>query len=138
MKAGDAKLPDIEWKTNYISGHSYLTYMNKCLLSTVYDICLEQFVKFPTRGENTLDIFLTNRPSLIEKCKPVPGVSDHDIVFVKASTTTEDTPMEACRYCKHEARNDVLSFSNKLTSRCTTGTDVNTVRNSFKELTSNL
>ena len=70
--AGDANLPDIEWKINFISGHSYPTHMNQCLLNTVCDIGLKRIVRFPTRRENTLDIFLTNRPSLIEKCKPVP------------------------------------------------------------------
>ena len=42
-------------------------------------------VKFPTRERNTLDVFITNRPSLFQKCKPVPGVSDHDIVFVEST-----------------------------------------------------
>ncbi len=42
-------------------------------------------VDFPTRGENTLDLFLTNRPSLINRCQGLPGISDHDVVFVDSN-----------------------------------------------------
>ena len=36
-------------------------------------------VTFPTRLENTLDIFITNRPTQVSKCTSIPGLSDHDI-----------------------------------------------------------
>ena len=39
---------------------------------------LSQMATFPTRLDNTLDVFLTNRPSLVNSCEPVPGISDHD------------------------------------------------------------
>ena len=35
-------------------------------------------VTFTTRLDNTLDVFLTNCPSLVNSCEPVPGISDHD------------------------------------------------------------
>ena len=38
-------------------------------------------VNFPTREKNTLDLFATNRPSLVTKCIPLPGVSDHEMVL---------------------------------------------------------
>lgn len=41
-------------------------------------------VNAPTRGSNILDIFLTNRPSLIEACEIVDGISDHEAVMVKS------------------------------------------------------
>ena len=37
-----------------------------------------------TRQSNTLDIFLSNRPSLTNKCRILPGLSDHDIVHISA------------------------------------------------------
>ena len=40
-----------------------------------------QLVDFPTRNENTLDLFFTNRPSLVRYCTGAPGISDHDIVL---------------------------------------------------------
>ncbi|XP_038045149.1 uncharacterized protein LOC119719722 [Patiria miniata] len=42
-------------------------------------------VNFPTRGDNTLDIILTNRPSLTNRCSGLPALSDHDMVFMDAN-----------------------------------------------------
>ena len=39
---------------------------------------MEQVVNFPTRKQNTPDLLITNRPSFINKCIPVPGFGDHD------------------------------------------------------------
>ena len=97
--SGDVNLPDIDWETHTIKGHNYPISINQCFLNSIYDTGSDQIVRFPTRGESILDVFLTNHPYLIEKCKTVPGVSDHDIVFVEASTRatrTKNLPIEAC------------------------------------------
>ena len=52
------------------------------LTDTLLDHRLTQLVNFPTRKENTLDIFTTNRPSLVIKCTPIPGISDHEAIVV--------------------------------------------------------
>ena len=39
-------------------------------------------VKIPTRGENILDLFFTSYPYLVNKCKTIPGVGDHDAVLI--------------------------------------------------------
>ncbi|XP_056006769.1 uncharacterized protein LOC130050570 [Ostrea edulis] len=44
-------------------------------------------VAFPIRLNATLDLFMTNRPSLVDKCTPAPGVGDHDIVLVTSSAS---------------------------------------------------
>ena len=44
-------------------------------------------IMFPTRGSNTLDIFATNRPNLINRCTPIPGSSDHDGISVESFVT---------------------------------------------------
>ena len=36
-------------------------------------------------SNNTLDIVVTNRPSLVNRCECEPGLSDHDIVFLDAN-----------------------------------------------------
>ena len=46
-------------------------------------------VTFPTRGENTLDLFLTNCPSLVNKCTPLPAIGDHEIVFTDLGITPQ-------------------------------------------------
>ena len=43
---------------------------------------LEQMQRQPTRLDNTLDLWLTNKqPSLMKQCNSIPGISDHDIVL---------------------------------------------------------
>ena len=50
---------------------------------------LEQVVNFPTRDNNLLDIFATNRPTLVQSCKPIPGVSDHETVCVTSDISAK-------------------------------------------------
>ena len=82
---GDANLPDIDWKSSTVTGHNYLLSINNAFIDLMYDLGSEQIVDFPTRSSNTLDIFVTNRPTLVNKCIPIPGLSDHDIVMVDAN-----------------------------------------------------
>ena len=46
-------------------------------------------VTFPTRKEHTLDVFLTNRPSLVNRCEPLPDIGDHDIVYIDSDITAK-------------------------------------------------
>jgi hypothetical protein len=81
--AGDLNLPDIEWSSESIIGNRYPKIFNEIMLDMTNDLAVEQMVNFPTRNTNILDIFLTNRPSLISRCEPVPGISDHETaVFI--------------------------------------------------------
>ena len=82
MLGGDANLPDIDWKSDTITGHRYSAPINQLYTDTINDIGCEQIVDFPTRTDNTLGIFCTNRPSLIDRCVSLPGISDHYIVLV--------------------------------------------------------
>ena len=51
--------------------------------------CLQQCVKEPTRNENILDIFLTKRPSLLNKCSTIPGLGDQDAVYVETNAKAQ-------------------------------------------------
>ena len=68
----------IDWSSNSIVSHQYSKQINECFIDTFDYCCLDQIVDFPTRKQNTLDILATNRPTLVNKCSPHPGVSDHD------------------------------------------------------------
>ena len=46
---------------------------------------LSQMIRIPIRGKNTLDLFITNFPSLITLVDTIPGVSDHEIVMVQST-----------------------------------------------------
>ena len=78
---GDANLLDIDWSNSSITGNNYSIPINTAFVNVVYDICAEQVVTFPTCLENTLDIFITNRPTLVSKCTSMPGLCDQDIVL---------------------------------------------------------
>ena len=43
------------------------------------DLCnSDQLDNFTSRKNHTLDLVITNRPSFVEKCLPIPGFGDHD------------------------------------------------------------
>ena len=79
--SGDINLPDIDWATDQVTGHQYPKALNESFLQLLARTGMEQLVDFLTRGDNTLDIIITNRPSLINRCEGMPGLSDHDIVY---------------------------------------------------------
>lgn len=43
---------------------------------------MKQMVEKETRGKNTLDLFIADRPSLVQKVTTGPGLSDHHTVIV--------------------------------------------------------
>ena len=83
---GDMNLPDIEWETEQLTTNQYTQSISYSFLDTLANTGLQQIVNFPTRNNNTLDVVLTNRPSLAKQCVGMPGLSDHDIVFVETSS----------------------------------------------------
>ena len=90
--AGDINLPNINWLNCSISGYNYPSSYCNAVLNTFFNAGLTQMVDFPTRNKNTLDIFATNRPTLVNKCIPLPGISDHDIVYIESSLKAVYTP----------------------------------------------
>ena len=84
--SGDINLPDILWDTHSIRrSPQYKASINESGLSLLDRSGLEQMVHFPTRGDNTLDVILTNRPTLVNSCHSLPALSDHDIIFAEVN-----------------------------------------------------
>ena len=79
---GDLNLPAIDWNTHSIVGSNYPVELSSLFLDLLnYSGCV-QLNNVPTRANNILDIFATNKPSLISHCCVVPGVSDHEALPV--------------------------------------------------------
>jgi hypothetical protein len=57
----------------------------------IADNGLVQHVNFPTRDTSTLDLFMTNSPSLINRVEPSPGISDHDVVLIDTTLRAKFT-----------------------------------------------
>ena len=70
---------------------------------------------FPTRKSNTLDIFATNRPGLVNKCVPIPGIGDHEAIYIESSIlATYIPPVRRKIILWHKA--DHCSLSERITS----------------------
>ena len=128
---GDANLPDIDSSNSSITGNNYSIPINTAFVNVVHDICAEQVVTFPTRLENTLDISITNRPTLVSKCTSIPGLSDHHIVLTDANVIPlrQKPPKKADIIGMEE---DFQQFSETFTSEFSVDTPINCIWTSFK------
>ena len=80
---GDFNLPKFSWAENLPSLKQDCNYPSLYgdFADIMADFNLTQMVTEPTRYENTLDLFLTNNPTLVSKVEIMPGLSNHDIVY---------------------------------------------------------
>eukprot|EP00057_Strongylocentrotus_purpuratus_P029222 XP_011683696.1 PREDICTED: RNA-directed DNA polymerase from mobile element jockey-like [Strongylocentrotus purpuratus] len=128
--SGDFNLPDINWKTAAVDGHQYTAALNNCFISTFNDVGLSQTVDFPTRGNRTLDLFLTNRPTLISKCVPLPGVGDHDMILAISDVRAKKLkPVRRKIFLWRKAdfdciKSEILSFGKSFVESNSTNTNV--------------
>lgn len=80
---GDFNLPSLDWNTCSLKTPSVHPRLHNDFLDLLNDHGLQQMVTFPTRENNTLDLFVTNFPSLVPRIEGVPGVSDHFAVYME-------------------------------------------------------
>ena len=93
---------------------------------------------FPTQMENTLDIFYSNRPTLIHKCTPFPGLSDHDMVLVDTNIIPKRQKPVQCRIYlwkrdTESMKNELCEFSMEFSNSYDTSTPVNTLWTKFQQ-----
>ena len=72
-----------------------------------------QIADFPTREYNIaiLDVFFTNCPLYEYTCKPLPGNSDHEIVYVTSAVDIEwQKPFSRKIYLWHKADFDHIKY----------------------------
>jgi hypothetical protein len=94
-----------------IAGHHNPVSLNNTFLELVQDNHLEQVVIFPTRHENMLDLFLANRPSLVNRCEPLPWLGDHGIVYIGADISAKlNKPVKMKIYIWKKANKDKLEY----------------------------
>lgn len=141
---GDTNLPDIDWSTDTISGCSYKREVNETVLQAANNCGLDQMVDFPTRESNLLDVFFTNRPSLIQACYPLPGVSDHEMVYVDSDVSAKyQRPVQRKIWLWSKAnipklKEDMTEFSQDFSSKYSIKSDVNTMWTEFSDKCSQL
>jgi hypothetical protein len=80
---GDFNLPGWDWETRTLKEKCQYPDLHQRFGDILDDTALTQVVTEPTRGENTLDLMITNNPSIITKTQVIPGISDHDIPLLE-------------------------------------------------------
>ena len=136
---GDFNLPDIQWDTHQTTCVHNTKAVNESFMNTFADISLSQLVEFPTRGDNILDRFLSNRPTLVNRIEPLPGISDHDtMVYVNTAVhPMRQRPAKRKILLWKKAdidklQEDSTTLSNNILASHTTTTPINTIWTSFK------
>ena len=81
---GDFNLPDINWDSVEFKPCGQYPSISKSLINIINDHHLQQMVDEPTRDRNILDLCFTNCPAQVDKVSIRTGISDHDMVVVKA------------------------------------------------------
>ncbi|XP_072020074.1 uncharacterized protein [Amphiura filiformis] len=76
--AGDFNLSHIEWDSQSTLPGCQKPGLCRQLIEISNDFGLDQVVKYPTRGDNILELFFTTNSSLVEKTRVLPGMSDHN------------------------------------------------------------
>ena len=104
---GNFNLGDIDWETETVKPNPYKSGLCHQLLQISKDHFLDQLVLEPTRITedigNTLDLFFSNNQSLVNRVEVIPGISDHETVYVESSLRPAKIvtpPRQVKCYCK--------------------------------------
>ena len=79
---GDFNFPGWDWNTKTLKPTNYPALHHE-FKDGIEELCLEVTVNEPTRGKNFLDLFLTNHPNLVPRTENIPGIADHDAVYLE-------------------------------------------------------
>ena len=130
-------LRDFTNDQNFFAFSFFLGLPGSGLSVAVENSGLDQVVDFQTRDDNLLDIFLTNRPSLIQSCKSLPGISDHEIVYVESDVSVKyQRPIRRKIWLWSKAdlprmKEDMNSFSDEFIGKYSIEADIDTMWTEF-------
>ena len=102
-----------------VIGTIYPNNMTKFFIDTIQEKSMEQTVDFPTRLDNIIELVFTTHPSLVNECKSLPGIGDHDIILIDKGieVTRSKTPRHKIYIWKSantdELRKDVKHQTDK-------------------------
>ena len=102
--SGDFNLGHIDWTSSSIIPGKPNVKQHQDILDIIADHSLTQIVDKPTRNDKTLDLIITNYPSIVDNLETIPpiGEADHDILSLEITVSL--------RRCKHKPR-QVLKYS---------------------------
>ena len=135
---GDLNLPDINWPDCTIQGHSYPVDINKRFIDMLLTTHTEQMITTPTRQNNILDIFITNRPSLTSQCHTIPGLGDHHAISIHSSAQARRAkPIRRKIHLWRHAdidklKQDACTFTTSFTETFTINSSIHTMWDNIK------
>ena len=105
IMSGDFELGHIDWTSSSIIPGKPNVEQHQDLLDLIADHSLTQIVDKPTRNDKTVDLIITNYPSIVDNFETIPhiGEADHDILSLVEITVS-------LRRCKHKPRK-ILKYS---------------------------
>ena len=108
---GDFNLPSMDWSNNFTPNNDAYTEF----LGYVNNNSLIQLVDFPTRGNNMLDVILTDDPQQISNIQSLPPIGNSDHLTIGCDLVIESDTI----YCSRSADDspsvcpsDSYNFSN--------------------------
>ena len=81
MLSGDFNTGDINWELGTVLSNSNQKAVNELVLNISQQFDLTQLQREPAGESNLLDLFFTNKPTLVKNVSAIPGISDHEIVL---------------------------------------------------------
>ena len=138
--AGDLNLPNIDWEVYHTNGTAYPSILCETIIDFILEYGFIQSVKDATRDQNILDVFFTNRPSLIESCNTVSGISDHEAVLIKSLvsiTPQQINPRKIILWNKADMptiKETIAHFSSEIFNNFSTSTPIDILWEEFKSL----
>jgi len=140
--AGDLNLPNVSWNNWSVNDNNYpLALCNLFIdLFITHGFC--QLVDSPTRNNNILDIFATNRPSFTAECKVIPGISDHETVHVETQLNIAATPVSTRQIFLwnqtdfHQVNHIMMQHCSEFLTNYSSDTPVEVLWSAFKSICS--
>ena len=75
---GDFNFRDVDWETESVAPGSYERTASQMLIDSLADHHLSQMQRETTCESSVLDLYITNRPTLVKTINTVPNISDHE------------------------------------------------------------
>ena len=128
---GDFNVPQIDWSTGEVLPGCTKKQPHEQILEVLADHHLTQIQHGATRHKNILDLYCTNKPSLVKHNTVIPGISDHEIVVIDAALRPQfnkKVPRKVYVYAKAKwdsIKQDMRNFTEQLSTNLTNN-DVNT------------
>ena len=137
---GDLNLLSIDWKNNCTKDSAYPFVLCDTIINFVQEHGFSQSIDFPIRVDNILEVFITNRPSLLHSCNPIAGISDHEAICIESSISfTQQQYANRKSFLWHKAdmtsiKEIINQFTTDFLNNYSLSTPVDTLWKKFKQM----